>query len=75
MKRHEIFAIENEIEKGEALLQNLRDALLNSKNIPKKGKYTIFIIYTNTNKYELNKCEYEMYNILNSFILKIIQIW
>ncbi|ORX78620.1 hypothetical protein BCR32DRAFT_294951 [Anaeromyces robustus] len=35
LKRHEIWAIENEIEKGETLLQNLRDTLINGKYIPK----------------------------------------
>jgi len=41
MKRHEMWAIENEIDKGEALLQNLKEAILNGKFTPKTGKYYI----------------------------------
>jgi len=41
LKRREIWAIENEIEKGETVLQNLRDALLNGKYVPNKGKFLL----------------------------------
>ncbi|ORX59312.1 hypothetical protein BCR36DRAFT_401859 [Piromyces finnis] len=38
MKRHEIWAIENELEKGEVLLQNLKEAILNGKFTQKRVK-------------------------------------
>ncbi|OUM60915.1 hypothetical protein PIROE2DRAFT_13206 [Piromyces sp. E2] len=41
MKRHEMWAIENEIDKGEALLQNLKEAILNGKFSPKTIKEEI----------------------------------
>lgn len=37
MKRHEIWEIENEIEKGETLLRNLRETLINGKFISQRN--------------------------------------
>jgi len=38
MKRHEIWEIENEIEKGETLLRNLREAIINGKFISNRNE-------------------------------------
>jgi len=43
MKRHEIWAIENEIEKGETLLRNLRETIINGKFIPQRNGKQIII--------------------------------